>query len=83
MRLNQPGAPNLNRIGTSIRPTTGTPPRRAGWKRHRRTASAAALSNTEIPLLRATMTSAAWPAGSTSTRRTTLPSCPRRRAENG
>jgi hypothetical protein len=62
---------------------TGSSPRRAGSKRQRRTASAAASSRSPCPAVRSTATSVTRPSVDTKTRSKVVPWIPRRRAVAG
>jgi hypothetical protein len=62
---------------------TGSSPRRAGSKRQRRTASAAASSRSPCPAVRSTPTSVTRPSVDTKTRSSVVPWIPRRRAVAG
>lgn len=62
---------------------TGSSPRRAGSKRQRRTASAAASSRSPCPAVRSTATSVTRPSIDTKTRSRVVPWIPRRRAVTG
>jgi hypothetical protein len=70
-------------MGTATQPLTGVPPWVAGTKLQCFTASSAASSSAERPLVRCTSTVPGLPLGLTSTRSNVVPSQPCRRARLG